>query len=413
MFRTVLALAICSAVPLALGAQEPCDRLEAPSVLPPAAGQASEQAPVLLSTTPDLAKDSSCDCKFSGGSTGLRPGIDCLPAAGCDTCCRRPRVYCSVEYLLQWFKNQNVPPLVVLAPRGSGFGQQAGVPGQFVLAGGDSHFGGIDGIRATTGYWLDRQQQWALEASGFLTEQAAQLFGAFHDGAAASPVILGRTDGTLAIASGIGVPGLIRGGVTVAEHTRLWSAEGNLVRNLKDHSRLRADLLGGFRYMDLDESLDVFDTSQSLLAPASFLRHSDVFDARTQFYGGQIGARSTAAWGRAALTLVGKLGMGVSHLAVDRGGLTESQIAPGIITAVPLSTLVNGNNCDTTDRFAVLAETTVQVSYHWTRWLETSVGYNLIYLTSAVRAGDQVNQRGIDGSDFYANGITFGVACRY
>ena len=37
---------------------------------------------------------------------------ECAAQCG-DVCCNRPRLYGSVEYLLYWFENQRVPPLVV------------------------------------------------------------------------------------------------------------------------------------------------------------------------------------------------------------------------------------------------------------------------------------------------------------
>jgi hypothetical protein len=387
---------------------------DAPSSLPPVAGQSMTAAPVLLPTNPDCACEPKTDGGLSGGSTGLRPGLDCLPDA-CDVCVNRPRVYGSVEYFLQWFENQRVPPLVVIAPSGGLF-TPTGVPGQVVLFGGKPvDFGGIDGLRATAGYWLDSQQKWGFEASGFLTEQTALLFSAGHDGAATNPVLLGRTNGGPAVVATVGFPGLLTGGVIASEHTRLWGSEANAVMNWSDRCRSRIDLLAGFRYLDLDESLDIQDFSQSTLYPViSSLTRVDSFDARTQFWGGQFGARTTVAWGRASLALIGKLGLGVSHLSVDRVG--QSIVPSGLVTTLPAGVLVTPDNAgrDTTDRFAVLSETTIQVGYQWTKCLQTTIGYNLIYLTSSARVGDQIQRTGgINATDFYSNGITFGLAGRF
>jgi hypothetical protein len=332
-----------------------------------------------------------------------------------DVCCNRPRLYGSVEYLLYWFENQRVPPLVVIAPSRSPFRNPAGVPGEVVLLGGQRvDFGGIDAMRVTSGYWLDSQQNIGIEASGFLTEQQAELFSVIHNGAATNPVLLGRTDGTLAIVSAVGFPGLLRGGVVASEHTRLWGAEVNGVLNWSDSCRGRIDLLAGFRYLDLDESLDVQDFTQSLLFPTTQFIRTDSFDGRTQFWGPQFGSRATLAWGNASLALIGKIGVGVSHLSVDREGETVLPGNPPGVT--PGGVLVNAANAghDTTNRFAAVSETTIQIGYQWTKCIQTTVGYNFLYLTSAARVGDQVQPvGGINATDFYANGITFGVSCRY
>ena len=47
-------------------------------------------APVLLPATPDVAAPAA-DPGLTGGSTGLRPGIDCLPDPG-EVCKRSPRL---------------------------------------------------------------------------------------------------------------------------------------------------------------------------------------------------------------------------------------------------------------------------------------------------------------------------------
>ena len=191
-------------------------------------------------------------------------------------------------------------------------------------------------------------------------------------------------------------------------------AELNGVLNWSDSCRGRIDLLAGLRYLDLDESLDVHDFTQSRLFPTTQFIRTDSFDGRTQFWGPQFGSRATLAWGRASLALIGKIGVGVSHLSVDREGETVLPGNPPGVT--PGGVLVNVANAghDTTNRFAALSETTIQVGYQWTKCIQTTVGYNFLYLTSAARVGDQVQPAGgINATDFYANGITFGVSCRY
>src|SRR5262245_25082572 len=39
-----------------------------------------------------------------GGSTGLRPGVDCLPNP-CDVCQRSPRWYGDLAFMLAWIKD--------------------------------------------------------------------------------------------------------------------------------------------------------------------------------------------------------------------------------------------------------------------------------------------------------------------
>jgi hypothetical protein len=280
------------------------------------------------------------------------------------------------------------------------------------LGGNKVDYGGIDAMRVTTGYWLDSQQTVGVEMSGFLTEQQAKLFGVIFDPAANNAVQLFRTNGGLGFGAIVGDPGGIPGGIIASQHIRLWGAEANGVLNWSDSCRGRIDLLAGFRYLDLDESLDLQDAVR--IPGAVDLTRLDSFDGRTQFWGPQFGSRATFAWGGASLALIGKIGVGVSHLSVDREGRTDLLNPPS--PSAPMGVLVNPANAghDTTNRFAALSETTIQVGYQWTKCIQTTVGYNFLYLTSAARVGDQVQPAGgINATDFYANGITFGVSCRY
>jgi hypothetical protein len=214
--------------------------------------------------------------------------------------------------------------------------------------------------------------------------------------------------------SAVGIPGIVSGAVFTGESVRLWGAEANAVRNRRDCSNRRTDWLAGFRYLDFEESLDIRDFARSLIFPAAVSGRVDEFDTRTQFWGGQVGGRAAIAWGRASLALTGKVGLGVSHLTVERRGLTTLNLPEVVLPGGVLVPFTNPIQRDTTDRFSVLSETTIQVGYQWTKWLQTTIGYNGMYLTSAVRAGDQIRPNvGINATDFWAQGVTFGVACRY
>src|SRR5438067_11783528 len=83
---------------------------EPPAYLP---GPAPAVVP-LLPLRPD-ADPPAADCGLTGGSTGLRPGVDCLPDPA-DVSRPRPRFYGGVQYLLTWFDDVRVRPMAVTAP---------------------------------------------------------------------------------------------------------------------------------------------------------------------------------------------------------------------------------------------------------------------------------------------------------
>src|SRR4051812_48382513 len=97
---------LLSTVVLALVATSPASA-QTPSYLPgpgdPLPGRASVGVgmPVLLPAAPDSLPPAT-DTGLTGGSTGLRPGVDCLPNP-CDVCPTKPRMYGDIAYLLLWF----------------------------------------------------------------------------------------------------------------------------------------------------------------------------------------------------------------------------------------------------------------------------------------------------------------------
>src|SRR4051794_27455525 len=87
---------------------------EPPSYLPGGPAKPAADAPVLLPPNPPAPKE-DCPCCLGGGSTGLRPGIDCLPDPAAVR--PRPRVYGNLEYVLFWFDDRTPPALVATFPR--------------------------------------------------------------------------------------------------------------------------------------------------------------------------------------------------------------------------------------------------------------------------------------------------------
>src|SRR5262249_20606297 len=122
-------------------------------------------------------------------------------------------------------------------------------------------------------------------------------------------------------------PGLLSGGVSVAARTALQGFQLNLTTNLYRDSSIGLDLLAGFRFLQLNEDLVIFDNVTALVPgqltflgapadPPSSLAIRDGFHNYNTFYGGQIGARF--AWCRNGLDLgiTGKLALGTTQQLV-------------------------------------------------------------------------------------------------
>jgi hypothetical protein len=86
------------------------------------------------------------------------------------------------------------------------------------------------------------------------------------------------------------------------------------------------DLIGGFRYLDLNEGLGVVENTQVLptspVFPGVNIRSFDQIDTRNRFYGGQLGVRAEVWRNRFFANVVGKVALGDTHQTVDINGAT-------------------------------------------------------------------------------------------
>jgi Putative beta barrel porin-7 (BBP7) len=443
VFTAMLALAAING--LALGGDE---SLTPPALQPtsvPASQAASPPSPVSTASTPR-----------TGSFLDSEPGPDLgEPCAKADWACGPPgRIWVSAEYLLWWVKDSRLPPLATTGPA---IFTQSSLPGALGGLGTAGLFGGdgldrdpFSGGRFTAGYWFNCAQTKGIEASYFFLGSRSNDFGATSSGAPGSSVLARPffdVSSGLQNSELIAFPGLASGTVGVHSTTRLQGAEANMICNLccscgdcgdcgAPARSYRVDLISGFRYLDLREGLGVVEDTQilpgsPLIAPAD-IRAFDQFDTRNQFYGGQVGVRAEARQNRFFANVTGKLALGDTHQTVDINGATTitplggtAIVRPGGLLALPTN-----SGRFSRDVFSVVPEGSVNVGYQFTNNLRFSVGYTFLYWSGVARPGDAVDLRvnstrvptsllppsgpaaplfAFRGSDFWAQGMTFGV----
>jgi hypothetical protein len=344
-------------------------------------------------------------------------GPSCCPAAhGQTACCSGPccleypfqnkgnRFWVQAEALLWWIKESQLPPLVTTSGEGSlgvlGAGDTA------VLFGGHTDNDARWGGRFTAGLWFDDCQTWGAETTFFFLGQRAIHFTAGSQGfpLLARPffnVVTGAEDAEQI--ANLAVPGLpnllpLTGRVSVSSSSRMWGIEGNGLHNVVVGCNYRVDLLGGFRYLQLDEGLTI---GEDLLVPPNspeaagthFLVQDD-FGTRNHFYGGQLGTREEFHRGRWSLDVLTKVALGVSNESVAVKGNTQitspggpPQNFVGGLLALP----TNIGNYHR-DSFAVVPEVGVSVGYQVTSHLRAKLGYTFLYWSSVARPGNEVNR---------------------
>jgi hypothetical protein len=353
------------------------------------------------------------------------------------------QLYGSAEYLVWFTKADHVPPLVTTgASTSSGI---LGQPGTALLFGGPGtnlNENVRQGGRFTLGYWLDPCHECAIEASYFFLGDHTQSFSANSNQFPLLARPFFRVNTGSEFSEIVTRPDVATGSVTIQAPTKLWGAEANVRHPLCCGCSYRVDGLAGFRYLDLREAVDITEnvtTSPTQPAfPNSHVVVSDQFDTHNQFYGGQVGVDGEVYFGRFFLGLRGKVALGDNHETLNINGSQLITDAQGNLHVFRGGLLALQSNMGhfSRDRFAVVPELGLSIGCQLTDQLRFTVGYNLLYWSDVIRPGEQID-RVIDEtlipnfgahnppagqnrptvlfkqSDFWAQGLTFGLEYKY
>ena len=352
---------------------------------------------------------------------------------GCGGECRRnsncsSNLYGSFEFLWLAFKKQSVPALVTQGDPADTPTGALGQPGTTVLFGnqdfGQSSFGGC---RFTVGYWLDQDRSWGVETSWLFVEQRKSFFSATSSGdpgTGALAVPFFNNDGGFEDANQVALENVSAGGIAVRLTQRAWGAELNLRRPCSSCDQsLRWTLLAGFRFLDLDESLDLQTTAVALPADIGILSAvAESHQCINHFYGGQIGAQADYCCRDWLLTVLAKVALGSNNERLNINGATlnidpinGTVVAPGGIFTGP-----NNMGSHSHEQFAVVPELGVSVGRRLSDNLTVSVGYTFLYISDVIRPGNQidrvVNFQSNDrpavlfkNTDFWMQGVSLGI----
>jgi hypothetical protein len=394
------------------GAKAP-DKLNLPQATTSSPTTSNPCSPVTNTGTGQTASGSSSSCSqsYSSGTgasstDGARKQEVDLSDDHCGPC---ERFWVGGDYLLWWTKRGRLPVPLLTSDAGVLVGDE------------DLHYGDRSGGRLSAGMWLDDRHVFGFEVGGFWLERPT-IAEAVNSDAMGNPALQRPITNALfqpptPDTVPVSAPGIYAGGMSVTSASRLWGLEVNAVRNLAYSAGFTADLIFGFRYLDLDENLIIAQTTQALsdpaanppglfvtfpdannangLQPGNSVTVADGFRTQNRFYGGQIGGRigwRTDLW---TVDFLGKVALGPNHMSVAAtGSSTLTPAAGGPPTTVPGGILaLPGTNIGrtTTDWFSVAPEVGVQVGFRITDKLRAQVGYSFLYLNNVVRPGDQVN----------------------
>jgi hypothetical protein len=350
------------------------------------------------------------------------------------------------DYLLWWTRDRSLPPLVTSGnPASQGI---LGQPGTQILYGGP--FGpeefGRSGFRFMAGTWLGCEQSCGIEFGGFFFPQRddRRAFGTDLCTFLARPFF--NLNECIEFAEITSLEGLSRGTTTVRTPLEFWGAEVNGIHQLCCGCACRVDLLTGFRYLDLDESvvIDEWIRVEDNLPPefsqfdqfaGATVTVNDRFATRNRFYGGQIGLDGGIARGPWQVGVRAKLGLGVTRQTIDISGGQTILFPNGVLETYNGGLLALASNIGrySNSEFSVVPELNVNLGYRLTDCVLVYMGYSFLYWSRVVRPGDQIDRvidvtqipnfapPGVEPTgiprpgvpfaqtDFWAQGLNFGI----
>jgi hypothetical protein len=411
--------------------KESTDLSGGPPNVPPPGTPLGVNPPVFLNGGGNVLAGPSC-CNSAVTDGCFADGC----AAGCGGCCAPGnRFYATTEYILWWVKGSPLPPLVTQGSVGDPIPGALGSPGTLLLYGNNAVGSGPrSGGRFMLGYWFGDEHCLGLEGGGFFLGTRTPGFSASSNGTPilARPFVDAVTGAqTVELVAG---PNVLAGTISVSDRSSFWGYEANLRTNICCQCRCYTDLIAGFRALGLDEDLRINEQLMVLRAPGGMFTVEDRFNVRNRFYGGQVGTVTQYQLGRWSFDFITKLAIGNTHQTVDISGSTlildprtgSSQNVGGL--------LAQRSNIGhySRDVFGFVPEVNLNVGYQLTDHCRLYLGYNFIYWTNVVRPGNQIDpvvntaqlpppQPGgparpaftFRGSDFWAQGINFGLEFRY
>lgn len=337
------------------------------------------------------------------------------------------------ELLYWWPQRQPLPPLAVRTPGGSA---------DLLLGGHAIDSQPSAGGRFTTGWSNNTEQTSGLEIVYFFlgTRTFKQNVRSFGGGTAPefglpyTNSVTGRQE-VLSLAR----PGVAEGHLTALTSVRVQGWEVNSVANVMDEKCVKLNALIGWRYFQVHEGARL-EAIQYRHDGRDAFRAADQFDAHNRFHGGQLGLQADVRRGVVFCEMTAKIAFGQNYEVVKNEAMTFFQpggVGPASAIYGGTGLYVQPSNAGRTANgvFAVVPEGTFKFGFRLGDAGRLYVGYSFLYLSDAVRPGDQIDRtlnpnqlplvtglppvfgdrpaRVVQRSDFWAQGLVIGLETRY
>lgn len=369
---------------------------------------------------------------------------DAYPVAGaaCDGpwCCGAGRFWGRAEYLYWHMRGSEIPPLVTTSSAGTAR-DEAGVLGQAtttILLGNDRFTDdGQSGGRFGFGFWLGNCRDIGVEFIYTTLADQTASFSTSSDQYAILARPFFNIDTRAEDARILGFPSEVSGGIRVAGSAKYDVYELLIRRPVSRDCTTPTFIVYGYRSAELDDSLLISDSTQSLSGATSgtSIQSLDRFRSRNIFHGFEAGILTdfqiSPCW---QLNIEGKVAFGKTDHTTTIFGTSTATNSQGDSTTTPGGLLTQQSNIGRfeSNSHGVLQDFTIRLHRSVWQGMTGSIGYSVHRWTDVARAAEQIDRsinptqippgtlvgdarpehRG-NTSDFVAQGITFGLECAW
>jgi hypothetical protein len=323
------------------------------------------------------------------------PEEGCLLAAA-EAPAEAQRLSVAVDYILWWLREGRMPPTLTTSSQASR--GLLGQPDTRILYGDDRletrHGDRFNGVRPTINYWFGDGQGIGVEASAFFLERDSTHLKATSDGSTLLARVYENPDGSpaSAILAGDDAKGARSGGFVGYTRIELFGEEANVFAPLIQSDRCRVDVLAGARFLQMRDRTDLTAAGHILPQQTTLYGLEDHYRVENAYYGGQLGLRGDACYGRWFVNLRGEIGLGGNVEQVRAFGSSIFQ-TPQQRLATPTGLTVQASNSGTFDRteLNMVSEVGLNVGCRVTQCVRLYVGYTFLLWDNPLRSGDQID----------------------
>ena len=313
--------------------------------------------------------------------------------------CDSKRYWGTAEFLYWHSRGVEYPPLITTSEQGTSRAD-AGILGRSsttTLLGDDRLSEDWQaGGRFSLGFWFDPNRDIGIEFTYTMLGEQSDAFSAASDQFAILARPFFNVDANTQDARIFSFPNEISGAIAVSTTTDYDVYELLIRRPLSQGSVAPTFVIYGYRTAELDDSLEILDSSTSLSGATlgARVQSLDSFRSRNVFHGVEFGLLTSHMIGSCCyIDITGKVAFGETDHTIFISGQSTTANSQGNVSTNEGGLLAQPSNIGVfeSNSHGVLHDVTLRFRRNYGPGVVASVGYGLHHWASVKRAGDQVD----------------------